>query len=123
MNRGHTPSQERGLIVLIGVALLASGIILFLNNEHHAPQYEGGPFVLENVRVIAPVFTEVGKINVNEASAAELERLPGIGETLAARIIAYREEHGPFRALDELQNVSGIGKETIERLREYAEVR
>ena len=123
MNPGHTPSQERGLIVLIGVALLASGIVLFLSSEHRAPQHEIEPIVLEGVRVIVPVFTEIGKINVNEASAAELERLPGIGEALATRIIAYREEHGPFRSLDELENVSGIGKETVERLREYAEAR
>lgn len=116
-------SQERGLIILIGIALLASGIALFLTSDRHSPRYGGGPIVLTNVRVISPIFTEVGKVNVNEASAAELERLPGIGEVLAARIIAYREEHGPFQSLDELCNVSGIGRETIERIREYAEVR
>jgi len=123
MNRSNSSSQERGLIILIGLALLASGVVLFLTDERRRPELDSRPIVLENVRVIAPVFTEIGKVNVNEATAEELECLPGIGKTLAARIIAYRNEHGPFSSLDELEKVSGIGKETIERLRPYAEAR
>jgi len=119
----HPTSQERGLVILIGAALLASGIATFFSLHHRPPAYESGPIILRDVRVISPTFTEIGKVNVNEATAAELERLPGIGKTLAARIIAYREEHGPFASLDELRNVTGIGKETIERIRHYAEVR
>lgn len=59
-------------------------------------------------------------INVNTADAYDLQRLPGIGEKRAADIIAYREEHGPFRSLDELTEISGIGPGILEGLREYA---
>jgi comEA protein len=57
------------------------------------------------------------RIPVNNASAAELERLPGIGPALARRIIAYRETHGNFRALQDLGHVKGIGPKTLDRLR------
>lgn len=59
-------------------------------------------------------------IDVNTADAYELQRLPGIGEKRAQDIIAYREEHGPFRTVDELTEVSGIGPVILEGLREYA---
>jgi comEA protein len=57
------------------------------------------------------------RIPLNNASAAELERLPGIGPALARRIIAYRETHGSFRAFQELGHVKGIGPKTLDRLR------
>lgn len=50
-----------------------------------------------------------GRINLNTASAAELMTLNGIGEVKAANIIAYRQENGPFSAIEEIKNVSGIG--------------
>ena len=55
-------------------------------------------------------------ININEADASELETLPGIGPALAERIVAYREEHGPFSFCYELTDVSGIGSSVYERL-------
>lgn len=51
-------------------------------------------------------------VNVNSANATELERLPRVGPALAARIIAWREEHGPFRTLEDLRHVRGIGPST-----------
>lgn len=50
------------------------------------------------------------RLDLNRASAAELVRLPGIGEVLAARIIEYRDEHGPFRRVADLAEVEGIGE-------------
>ena len=50
-----------------------------------------------------------GLININTATQEELESLPSIGEVRAQAIIAYREEHGGFRTIDELKEVSGIG--------------
>lgn len=60
------------------------------------------------------------KINLNTASAAELDLLPSIGPTLAARIIADREANGPFSSLDDLDRVPGIGPKTIAKLVPYA---
>ena len=61
---------------------------------------------------------EGAKVNINTAGAEELRTLDGIGETLAERIIAYREEHGPFAAAEDITNVSGIGEGTLEKLRD-----
>lgn len=58
-----------------------------------------------------------GKVNINTADAAELETLSGVGEVLAQRIIDYREEHGPFKSVDDLVDVSGIGDATLEEIR------
>lgn len=50
-----------------------------------------------------------GKVNINTANQSELDRLPGIGPSLAERIIEYREENGNFKNIEDLQNVKGIG--------------
>ncbi len=61
------------------------------------------------------------KININTASAAELETLSGIGPKYAAAIIAYRTEH-PFRSVEELMNVHGIGPKRLEAIRNQVTV-
>jgi competence protein ComEA len=58
-----------------------------------------------------------GPISLSQASEAQLETLDGIGPALAGRIIQYREQHGGFRSLDELKEVSGIGDKRFEALR------
>jgi competence protein ComEA len=55
-------------------------------------------------------------VNLNTATAAELDALPGVGPVLAGRIIAYRAEHGTFRSVDELQEVSGLGGKKFDTL-------
>ena len=57
-----------------------------------------------------------GLVNLNTATAAELEALPGVGPVLAQRIIDHREEHGAFRTVDELRDVPGIGDATFAEL-------
>ena len=62
-------------------------------------------------------------VNLNTASPQELMALPGIGETLAGRIVAYREENGPFLRADQIMAISGIGPGTYEKLRSHVRVR
>lgn len=58
-------------------------------------------------------------VNVNAASAQELEALPGIGPKLAQHIVEYRTQHGPFACPEDLEKVDGIGPATVEKIRPY----
>ena len=57
-------------------------------------------------------------LNINTATQAELSSLPGIGDVLAQRIIAYRQENGPFQSIYELMEVSGIGEKKMNAIEE-----
>ena len=61
-------------------------------------------------------------IDLNSASVAELESLPGIGPVRASAIISYREKHGPFLSIEEVMNVSGIGPATFDSVRDLVSV-
>lgn len=62
-------------------------------------------------------------VDVNSASAGELAHVPGLGATLAERIVAYRAQNGPFASLDELADVSGFTLRRIDTLAQYLVVR
>jgi len=62
------------------------------------------------------------RININNASTQELEKLPGIGKALAARIIEHREQHGPFRRVEHLIMVRGISDKRFRALRDLITV-
>ena len=64
-----------------------------------------------------------GKININTADASELQKLTGIGPGKAKSIIDYRNKNGPFKSVDDLLNVSGIGEKTLEKIRDEIVVR
>jgi len=59
-----------------------------------------------------------GPVDVNAASAEELDSLPGIGPALAKRIIDYRQEHGPFAKVDDLLAVKGVGPKMLAKIRD-----
>ncbi|MGG3469354.1 helix-hairpin-helix domain-containing protein [Neobacillus pocheonensis] len=63
-----------------------------------------------------------GKINLNKADESELQNLPGIGPAKAAAIIEYRNTSGPFKAVEDLKNISGIGDKTFEKLKDLVVV-
>jgi len=62
-------------------------------------------------------------INLNTAAASELETLPGIGPSKAEAIIEYRETDGPYKSIEDLKNISGIGDKTFEKLKELISVK
>ncbi len=89
--------------LLAGTGLLAAGTLAWYALDRRDMQ----------PAVFAPAETAVRQreavLNVNEATAAELEELPGIGPALAERILAWRAENGPFSGPEDLQRVSGVG--------------
>jgi competence protein ComEA len=63
-----------------------------------------------------------GPVDLNSATAAQLETLPGVGPVLAQRIVDWRTEHGRFTSVDELQEVSGVGEKKFESLKPHVRV-
>ncbi len=57
-------------------------------------------------------------VNLNQASAEELTKLKGIGPKMAERILAYRKEHGPFKTVDQIVEVKGIGNAKFQKLKD-----
>ncbi|MCR4418553.1 MAG: ComEA family DNA-binding protein [Clostridia bacterium] len=111
------PLPEADVHALNLAAPLADGQKITVPRQGESPAAAGGP------AAFAPGAGGAGgPININVASAQELEALPGIGPTLAQRIVAYREEHGPFRTVEDIKNVSGIGEGRYAQIKELITV-
>jgi competence protein ComEA len=63
-----------------------------------------------------------GAININTAPSADLEKLPGIGPKTAERIVEYRQKNGPFKKIEELMNVRGVGEKNFLKLKDMVNV-
>ena len=95
-----------------------------MRNEgwRHADDIDLRTVFSESFSALPPEEVEVTLVDLNTAEAEELATLPGIGEGLAKRIVAYRTEHGPFEGPEGLMEVSGIGEKKLEELRDYITV-
>lgn len=75
-----------------------------------------------SLRGVRPVAISSDKINLNTATLSMLDTLPGIGPVTSQSIIDYRSAHGPFKSVNDLDNVKGIGPKTIEKIRNLVTV-
>ena len=108
------------MLAVAGAVVLVLAL-LYLRSAAVAPGTDYTISVLrEAPEPVTPAPLEpMDPVDINTAGREELEELPGIGPALAGRIIEYREANGPFRSVEGLLEVSGIGEATLERLREY----
>jgi competence protein ComEA len=124
---GLTDAERRGARVL-AVLLVLGTLTDLVRARHPQPQAlpEGRPVVAAAPADSAPVGSAPGgeppptaraPLDLNTATAAELDALPGIGPVLAARIVEHRRLHGAFRSVEELRSVPGIGPRLLARLR------
>jgi competence protein ComEA len=88
------------------------------------PYQEGSSPVITEAPAVteAPVNSSAELININTASATELDSLPGIGPSYAQKIIQYREQNGPFQTTEDIVKVTGIGSGTYERIKDLITV-
>lgn len=122
-----TPLEEKVIALLVGGLLLGSAILIYKRSH---PAFAPELVAVREGSLKAGSFPdpetsnreeggEGALVDINTASSAELERLPGIGPVIAFRIIEHRAESGPFRTADGLLAVRGVGAATLERLRPY----
>lgn len=119
-NESPTPSSPpRGFLLRrgdqVGVAAIGAALLATSFGWYWA---KGGPerlIELERAEPRAIPFL----VDINRAEVPELVQLPGIGPGLAERIVASRKEEGPFRDVDDLDRVRGIGPKTLDRLRPF----
>ena len=120
MSRWGKPTKSE--LALLGLTAVFLCALAGLSARDRAA-LEPGAVIETEVTVpeeeIAPDFPPV---DLNTATAEELDTLPGIGESLAGRIIAYREANGPFRTIEQIMEVSGIGEATFAELRDRVTV-
>ena len=114
--RGKRNIRKTELALLLLAAAFALGMTATYRHTHKAPQ---SSYEVTTITRRAAEETAVEKININTAAREELEGLPGIGETLAGRIVEYRQENGAFTEPEDLLAVKGIGEKTLEEIREY----
>lgn len=79
-------------------------------------------FLFSMVLLLVFATAVFAKININTASVAELEALPGIGPAKATAIVKYREEKGNFKSVQDLKNVQGINEKLFEKISSEVEV-
>ena len=97
----------RGEILLLGLTAVFLVGLLGLSRQDRRAGIAVRTEITVSQEALVP---DLSPLDLNSATAAELMELPGIGVELAERIVAYREEHGPFGTEDELLKVSGIGE-------------
>lgn len=118
-----TPQETKALIFLLAALLVGSAITLYKRTH---PQF-APELIIEKKEIDpqhqtqSPLHQEQGKkkINLNQATTAELQLLPGVGPTLSKRIVEYRENKGQFEKIEDLMQVQGIGLKTFKQIQDY----
>lgn len=100
--------QEKLVLLFLGFAALAGAGAnwYFKNNRSMQNIYQS------TYRELSP------QIDINKATASQLETLPGIGKVLAQRIMDYRQENGPFKKIDDLCLIKGIGSRLFQNIQD-----
>lgn len=112
VNREVRPMKLRTKVfagVTVVFLLLCTGLFLFRNHQ----------VLFGNAFESTQKTPQAGRIDLNSATAEQLTLLPGIGETLAQRIITYRDTVGPFKRTEDLLNVKGIGRDCLSEIQNY----
>ena len=118
---GFTKEADSNKVNLAYVLADGTKIYIPSKNEEYNEQrkyitHESGENVITEENKMVEVKNSL--ININKATQTELETLPGIGPSIALKIISYREEQGDFTNIEDIKNISGIGDSKFEKIKE-----
>ena len=104
--------------------IFALAVILFAAGWRWSERSTAGTFTVDTETAVrqaepAPPSVAPTRLDLNTAAQTDLEALPEIGPTRAQAIVDYRAEHGPFRYVEQLLDVPGIGESTLEAIADY----
>ena len=144
---GFTSNESRIVLFLAGTILVGAGIRLVRNSEPRPAQFNYSSLDSQFASGVMRMDEDSGdssdqesgapanrsssesnlqlqtrSVDINIATIDQLVALPGIGEAMAQRIVAYREKHGRFSSIEEIRHVKGIGQKKYERIRVFLTV-
>ena len=102
----------RSMLSIVAVASLAAAVPSGAAVDQSKPAAAQAPAKAASTAIV----------NINTATAAELDGLPGIGAKTAALIVEYRQKNGPFKKIEELMNVRGVGEKNFLKLKDHITV-
>jgi|DewCreStandDraft_4_1066084.scaffolds.fasta_scaffold01070_2 comEA protein len=103
-------SREEKVIILIIVISLISGCLIYFFTSFKSKIKK------ENI-ILTSTY-----VNINKADIDELDKLPGIGKTIAKRIVDYRGKNNGFKNIEELRNIKGITNKKLEKIKQYIKI-
>ncbi|MCX6137996.1 MAG: helix-hairpin-helix domain-containing protein [Ignavibacteriales bacterium] len=115
--------NEQKILLFLAVLFLAGAAIKVYRSSvvpPRAPRFDysesDSVFAARSTIPAAPSSIKQQPVNINAAGVEELDGLPGIGPSMARQIVEYRNEHGPFKSLQDLRNIKGLGPKKLEKL-------
>jgi len=113
--------REIGVLLFLIIGFVV-GLGVWMYREHWEPLPQISEEIEEKRQTDEEEIERKIQVSLNQATQKELETIPGIGPMIAKRIVLYREQWGDFHSIDELVNVQGIGKKTIEKMKPYLNI-
>ena len=104
-----------------GVKIRIPSITDEKNGDEQILEEESGENIIEETNMTLGASTK--EVNINKATETELQSLPGIGASLASRIIEYRNQNGKFSKIEDIKNVNGIGDSKYENIKDFITVK
>jgi competence protein ComEA len=116
------PTADADLQAVALAAKVTDGARVYVPRQGETPPLDAGGAPPSTARSVVTAPTAAAPLDLNDASADELDTLPGVGPATAKAIVDYRSEHGPFSSVDDLLDVRGVGPAKLDGFRDLVRV-